>query len=377
MDLALSINTVCQRAAQLQLQAVKSPPQPHLVAEALHELYGVLDELRASQEEVLWQNRQLLSTQRELEIERQRYHDLFNFAPYGYLVTDAEGLILEANFAIATLLKFPQADLIGKPLILFIEAASSSAFLALLAGVATSGDTDPAFVKDWEGRVCPYLGPPIDVAVTLSVNCRANGTVASLRWLLRDITQQKREIAKIHHQAFYDPLTHLPNRTFFDAHLSQAIAQAERNSEQLAIVFLDLDGFKDINDTLGHATGDRLLAKTADRLTQDLREADVLVRWGGDEFALVMHQVEGVATVTQVCERLQAQLRPIFEVNGHSVTISSSMGAALFPRHGRDPETLLRHADQALYAAKDSGRNTYRLAQAGKADTASEFRIPR
>jgi diguanylate cyclase (GGDEF)-like protein len=363
MDLALSINAVCQRATELQLQAVKLPTQPHLVAEALQELYGVLDELRAAQEEVLRQNQRLLSAQRELQIERQRYHDLFNFAPYGYLVTDAEGLILEANCAIAKLLNFPQAELIGKPLVLFTEATSSPAFSALLAGIASSGETDPAFVKDWEARICPHLGPPLDVAVTLSVNCRANGTVASLRWLLRDITQQKQEIAKIHHQAFYDPLTQLPNRTFFDAHLGQAIAQAERNSEQLAIVFLDLDGFKDINDTLGHATGDRLLAKTADRLSQDLREADVLVRWGGDEFALVMHKVDGLATVTQVCDRLQAHLRPIFEVNGHRVHISSSMGAALFPWHGRDPETLLRHADQALYEAKNSGRNTYRLAR--------------
>ncbi len=362
MDLVLSINTVCQRATELQLQAVKSPTQPHLVADALHELYGVLDELRMSQEEVVQQNQLLLRAQHQLEIERRRYHDLFNFAPYGYLVTDAEGLILEANCAIAKLLNFPQRELIGKPLILFTEAASSLAFSAMLEGIATAGRDDPTMVQEWEGRICPAQCPPLDVAVTLSVNCQTNGTVASLRWLLRDITQQKQETAKIHHQAFYDPLTQLPNRTFFDIHLGKAIAQAERNSKQLAIVFLDLDGFKNINDTLGHVTGDQLLAKTADRLTQDLREADVLVRWGGDEFALIMHQVDELETVTQVCDRLQANLRPAFVVNGHSVTIRSSMGAALFPHHGRDPETLLRHADQALYEAKNSGRNTYRLA---------------
>ena len=364
MDLELAINAVCQRTAALQLEAVKSPTQPHLVADALGEVYGVLDELRASQEGLMQQNRQLLSTQRELEIERRRYHDLFNFAPYGYLVTDGRGLILEANRAIATLLNFPQAELIDKPLVLFAEAGSSERLLAMMEAIATSGETDPAFAQDWEARICPHHGSPIDVAITLSVNRQANGTLESLRWLLRDITQQKRAIAEIHHQAFYDSLTDLPNRTFFDAHLGKAIAQAERNAEQLAVVFLDLDGFKGINDSLGHAAGDQLLAKTADRLTQDLREADVLVRWGGDEFALIMHQIDGLETVTQVCDRLQANLRPAFVVDGHRVTISSSMGAALFPHHGRDPETLLRHADQALYEAKKSGRNTYRLAQA-------------
>lgn len=362
MKVSGKLDQVYQQALHLRELASQSEVEPNLLDEALKSLCFVIEELQATEEELLEQNRHLLATHRLLEIERQRYHDLFDFAPYGYLLTDSKGLILEANCAISTLLNFPQAELIGKPLILFAESGRSQRFSAMLEAIAASDETNPAFAQDWEARICPHHGSPIDVAITLTVNRQANGTLVSLRWLLRDITQQKQAIARIHRQAFYDPLTNLPNRTFFDAHLAKAIAQAERNSEQLAIVFLDLDGFKDINDNLGHVAGDQLLTKTADRLMRSLREADVLVRWGGDEFALIMHQIDGVETVTQVCDRLHANLRPAFEVDSHSVSISSSMGAALFPKDGCDPETLLRHADQALYEAKNSGRNTYRLA---------------
>lgn len=199
----------------------------------------------------------------------------------------------------------------------------------------------------------------MDITVTLSITRLADGTVSSLRWLMRDITQEKQALDQVRRQAFYDPLTDLPNRTFFDVHLTKSLAQAIRQDQQLAVIFMDLDGFKAINDSLGHAVGDLILQATARRLLQGLREEDVLVRWGGDEFALVLYPVESLASITQVCDRLQANLHPTFLINGQSISIRSSMGVALFPHHGDDATTLMRQADLALYRAKANGHSTY------------------
>ena len=361
MEMALQIEAIYQRALALQQRASATPLQPDLLAIALHDLYGVLEELRAAQEEVLQQNQALVEAHQTIELERQRYQDLFNLAPQAYLVTDAKGGIQEANHAVATLLNRPQAYLIGKPLVLFVEESNRTEFYTNLGAINCHSRQIPPEIESWDIVLCPHSGSPLDIVATLSITRLADGTVASLRWLLRDITQEKQALDQIRRQAFYDSLTDLPNRTFFDLHLTKSLAQATRHRQQLAIIFIDLDGFKGINDSLGHAMGDLILKATAHRLSQGLREEDVLVRWGGDEFALIVYPVETPDSITQVCERIQENLKPAFPIHGETLHISGSMGIALFPHHGNDAISLMRQADLALYRAKATGCNTYDL----------------
>ena len=215
--------------------------------------------------------------------------------------------------------------------------------------------------QTWETELCPRQAPTVPVAVTLSYSRQPNGTIAYLRWLIRDITEQKQAEAKIHRQAFYDALTGLPNRAMLDTYLPKMISQAQRNEDQLAVAFLDLDQFKGINDTFSHAVGDELLQQVGQRLQTCLQEADLLVRWGGDEFIVVLTTVATLENVTRTCDLIMASLQPGFTIRQQHLHISTSFGVALFPGAGENPETLLHHADQALYRAKNQGRNTNRF----------------
>lgn len=274
---------------------------------------------------------------------------------------DRQGLIQSANRAMATLLKVPQARLQNKPLALFIAPSDRQKFyqkLRQLGALAAGAEPLPS---TWQVQLCPRHSPTLVVSITLSAMPGRDGTMVSWLWLLRDITQQKQTEALIHRQAFYDALTGLPNRALFDDRLPQALNRARRRQDQLAVVFLDLDRFKLINDTLGHSLGDAVLQEVATRLKGCLRSQDTIARWGGDEFTLILHPVESAATVAQTCDRILASLKPPLVINDHHLQVSLSFGIALFPQDSDDPETLVRYADIALYQAKtqDCGYRFY------------------
>lgn len=355
------IEAVQQRALLLQQRASTLPIHPELLAQALNDLSLVLEELRTAHEELIQQNQVLADYRQQLEVERQRYQDLFNLAPDGYLVTDAKGVIQAGNVAIAALLHLPQESLVGKPMVLFLPVKNRRALYALLDEINHTTQLLP--IKTWETQIVPREVAAIDVAITVSIS-RENGE-ARLRWLVRDITEKKRVEAKIHRQAFYDQLTGLPNRAFLDIYLPKVLAQADRQQAQAAVAFLDLDKFKDINDSLGHGVGDQMLHQVAQRLIHCLRKEDLLVRWGGDEFILVISRLTAAESVERTCDRILESLQLAFAIDNHQLHIGTSIGIALFPQDGTDLTTLLRHADHALYQAKNQGRNTYRFYQAG------------
>jgi diguanylate cyclase (GGDEF)-like protein len=166
---------------------------------------------------------------------------------------------------------------------------------------------------------------------------------------------------KIRFQALHDMLTGLPNRLLFNELLAKTLPNATRNSESLAVMFLDLDRFKIINDTLGHTLGDKLLQSVAQRLTESLREGDTVARWGGDEFTILLPRVNYLNEVDQVAQRILQALENVFYLDGHELYVSASIGIALFDEHSHDAETLIKHADAALYHAKDKGRNNYQF----------------
>jgi diguanylate cyclase (GGDEF)-like protein len=172
------------------------------------------------------------------------------------------------------------------------------------------------------------------------------------RWMAED---------KIRYLAMHDSLTGLPNRLQFHEHLDRAVARAKRHGQLMAVFALDLDRFKDVNDTLGHATGDALLAEVSARLKETVREADLVGRLGGDEFAIVAEEIEAPEDAMRLARRVCGALGEPYHVNGHDVTTSASVGIAIGPLDREVPDALLKNADLALYRAKEDGRNTFRF----------------
>jgi diguanylate cyclase (GGDEF)-like protein/PAS domain S-box-containing protein len=174
-----------------------------------------------------------------------------------------------------------------------------------------------------------------------------------------DISDRKQAEARIEYMAFHDPLTGLPNRRLAIERLDLAIALADRSGSRTALMFLDLDNFKTINDSFGHAVGDLLLQAVASRLMLCIRDSDTICRQGGDEFLIVLGNVTDSDAITTVTEKILEALAPTFNIEGKELSTSSSIGIAVFPDDGRDIDTLLKRADTAMYHAKEAGRNAY------------------
>ncbi len=173
--------------------------------------------------------------------------------------------------------------------------------------------------------------------------------------------ERLRTLDKMEYQAYHDALTGLPNRNLFRDHLELAIAQARRTGEKLAVVFLDLDRFKMINDSLGHSVGDELLTAVGIRLQSAVRRGDTLARRGGDEFTLLMTKIRDATDVAKLAQHLLEIIRSPFEVAGRELFVTISIGVGIYPEDGEDGETLVKHSDVAMYRAKELGRDTYRL----------------
>lgn len=185
------------------------------------------------------------------------------------------------------------------------------------------------------------------------------GEIVGRVWGFRDVTQEKQAEAIVKHQAWHDALTNLPNRILFNQKFAAALSDVANNSKLIAVMFLDLDRFKDVNDTLGHSMGDLLLQSVVQRLVGCLREADVLARWGGDEFVLLLPQIRHREDASEIAHRIVKVLQPEFILKGHCVYVTVSIGIAVYPHDGLDSSTLLQNADVALYQAKKCGRNNY------------------
>ncbi len=177
----------------------------------------------------------------------------------------------------------------------------------------------------------------------------------------RDIAERKEAEKRLHHLAHFDALTGLPNRTLFYETLMKTLIQATDRDWQVAVLFIDLDHFKDVNDTLGHAAGDELLIQFSDRLGQCVRIRDTIGRLGGDEFAMILVMQHDQKNASLVAEKIREVLRSPFDLKGHKLTVTASIGITVHPDDASDPETLIKYADTAMYYAKQAGRDTYRF----------------
>ncbi len=177
--------------------------------------------------------------------------------------------------------------------------------------------------------------------------------------VVRDITERKKDENLILHLAYHDSVTGLPNRILFHDRIELAMAQAKRYQQKLAVMFLDLDKFKHINDTLGHTVGDQLLKEIGSRLTNLLRKMDTIARMGGDEFMILLAEINNENDVIEIVNKIMQSFQEVFQINGHTINITTSIGVVLYPEHGEDAETLIQNADIAMYHSKDLGRNRY------------------
>ncbi|HCZ16061.1 MAG TPA: diguanylate cyclase, partial [Candidatus Accumulibacter sp.] len=237
-----------------------------------------------------------------------------------------------------------------------------------------SGKQDPQFYRRmWDtilaGRV--WTGELINrrkngslyaEALTISPVTDGNGRIQHFVAIKQDISERKANEERVQHLAHHDQLTDLPNRSLLSDRLFQALAQARRDRGTVALMFLDLDSFKPVNDTLGHDIGDLLLKEVALRLQNCVpRESDTVARLGGDEFVILLAQIEKAADAVVVAGKLLAALERPFLIGPHRISISGSIGIAVYPQHGDEVNQLLKNADIAMYHAKKAGRNCYRF----------------
>ena len=226
-------------------------------------------------------------------------------------------------------------------------------------------DALPAAARDgvWEGETSLRGDPDADIPVSQVILAHRDetGELAYYSTIARDITERKRHEAELRHQATHDTLTGLPNRTLLADRLDAELARARRQNGRFALIFLDLDNFKRVNDGLGHGAGDTMLRETARRLRGCLRPNDTIARYGGDEFVLLIGDLGHLEGVLAVIAKLRAAFEAPIPVNGQDLYAAFSIGIALYPDDGHDAGTLLRNADTAMYRAKTRGRNQHQF----------------
>jgi diguanylate cyclase (GGDEF)-like protein/PAS domain S-box-containing protein len=267
----------------------------------------------------------------------------------GIITVAEDGRIASLNRAAEWVFGYRAEELLGQPAdTLFVEVADARDLLS--DGWRTTGTRPDSAQREASGRRRDGSHFPMDIAISNM----AVDTHKQFIMCVRDITERKQAEAALEHQALHDLLTGLPNRVLLHDRLGQALVTARQSGEPLALLILDLDRFKDVNDTFGHHAGDQLLRQIGPRLQMALRKVDTLSRLGGDEFALVLPNATP-AVATHVATRLLEILEAPFEVDEQAVAVGASIGIAVSPEHGPDAETLLRRADVAMYVAKRAG----------------------
>ena len=281
---------------------------------------------------------------------------VFIHAHEGIVITDTTGRIIEVNNAFSRITGYSREEALGQnPRILKSNRQSSEFYAAMWRDLTTKGHW---YGELWNRRKDGELfAEKISIAAVRDADDASQHYVA----LFSDITHIKEHQRQLEHMAHYDALTGIPNRVLLADRLKHAIAQTRRHQRGLALVYLDLDGFKEVNDTHGHEAGDQLLIVIAQRLRDTLREGDTLARLGGDEFVAVLTELTDQSECEAILSRLlEAAATPV-KVRQHTLQLSASLGVTLYPQDGSDADTLLRHADQAMYLAKQGGKNRYYL----------------
>jgi diguanylate cyclase (GGDEF)-like protein/PAS domain S-box-containing protein len=280
---------------------------------------------------------------------------VFENALEGVMVTDMQGVILSVNPAFSEITGYSAAEAIGlKPSLLRSRRHPPAFYAQLWQTLRAEGR--------WRGEIWNRRknGEAYPQWSTINLVAAQRGQAACFVNVFTDVTEFLRKDERIAHLAYHDPLTDLPNRNLLRDRLAHALNVAARQGGRLGVLFIDLDGFKAVNDHFGHHAGDQLLQEIARRLAAGVRGSDTVARIGGDEFVVLMENIESADECAVLAEKFPAALAWERSEDAFSVRVSASVGIAVYPDDGTDAATLLRHADAALYAAKAAGKGTFR-----------------
>ncbi|HZW26780.1 MAG TPA: EAL domain-containing protein [Gallionella sp.] len=289
--------------------------------------------------------------------DRLRLHaTAFHNSHDGVVLADADGNVLDINPAFTRITGYERSEVIGRnPRMIKSGRHDREFYAAMWKSILGIGC--------WQGEIWNRnkYGEVYPELLSISAVRDAEGVVTNFVAVFADISRLKEQEKQLTQMAYYDALTELPNRVLLADRLTQAIFQARRSKDILAVCYLDLDGFKPVNDTYGHEVGDRLLVEMAGRLKGMLRGGDTVARLGGDEFVLLLVGLENAAECEQAVQRLLRIIGQPLSVTPEPISLSASVGVTLFPKDNSDPDALLRHADQAMYQAKQAGKNRYHM----------------
>ncbi|MDY6979561.1 MAG: EAL domain-containing protein [Pseudomonadota bacterium] len=274
----------------------------------------------------------------------------------GVVVTDHNNRIIEVNEALLQITGYEKEELLGQEPSIFSSGTHDRDFYAEVWEQLQSQGVWRGEI--WDRRKNGELFPAWQTINTIRDEA---GEILNYVSIFSDISAIKQSQEKLDFLAYHDPLTSLPNRVLFMDRLTQALEKSVREKNKLAIIFIDLDRFKNINDTLGHALGDKLLVDAASRFLMNIRKTDTVARLGGDEFVVLLENIESEEHVAYFAEKLLNTFVDPFVINEHYLHLSLSMGICISPNDGRDVETLLKNADAAMYRAKEQGRNGFQF----------------
>lgn len=295
-----------------------------------------------------------ITEQKEWLNQQRLAANVFESSYDGIIVSDPSHRITHVNPAFTRITGFSAAEVIDRYPYAFKYLLSNHEFYRQLG--------DQLKVQDhWQGELISQRKNGEDCALLLAITAVKDevGQVLNHVAVLSDITHLKQHEANLKHQAFHDALTDIPNRLLFSELLERAISRCERHHRQLAVCYVDLDGFKAVNDSFGHAAGDALLIEVSRRLTASTRGGDAVARLGGDEFVLLFTEFSSVAECAEILGRIQQLIRKPVHLDQGVLNISASIGVALYPADADQAELLLRYADQAMYQAKKQGKDAY------------------
>lgn len=285
------------------------------------------------------------------------------------VIATPEARVLDINPAFTAVTGYTRADIIGQKVSRLSSGRHDKAFYAALwHSLLEHGH--------WRGDIHNRRKNGEEYIEHLSINALRgpDGSVEAYVGLFSDVTRRRQDEAAIWHQAHFDYLTQLPNRKMFQDALQHSIRLSHGSGKRLALLFLDLDLFKAINDTYGHDMGDTLLKHVAQRLRASVRDRDAVARMGGDEFTVIIRELGDHGNLDIICRNILHALGQPYHVGDDILRVTVSIGVSLFPDHGEDDDSLLRHADIAMYAAKSKGRNQYHVFSSGMLDDVRERR---
>lgn len=293
-------------------------------------------------------------TEAELREAKDRLEQLYTVIPSALFTVNKNGRITSFNKKAEELTGYSAKEAIGNKCTLFAAEPCAKGCGLYYPGVAKPIMARECTIKRKDGEVRTISK---NADLLRDVNGDIMGGVESFE----DITEHKKAEEMLNSMAYYDSLTGLSNRILFNDRLALALAQARRTKEMLAVLYIDLDNFKTINDTLGHAVGDHMLQLVGKRLKNCMREGDTIARLGGDEFVLLLPQIRSAKDATTVAKKLLEAFNLPFDLDNRELFITTSIGISLYPYDGKDAETMLKNADTALYRAKEHGKNNYQL----------------